>query len=176
MRNLVWAERVLSLFVDKCMASSIVGDLAERSGATFWFSVLGTAFAFFVEPVRANPFRIAVLVLGGWTAMQIGMSGIIPLTFHLPFLVAQEIFAWLIAAPLIGFLCAKLTRGRAMTSYFMLALAALATATFCSVFGHGSALALSFAQKNIVAAFLLVSVGAIRRASTLSRLHRMEYV
>jgi hypothetical protein len=69
MRDIKWAERLLSLFTSPDSAAGIVGDLSEergqRGGAWFWRQVLGTTFSLCRGTWFESPLMVLLLVVAG---------------------------------------------------------------------------------------------------------------
>ncbi len=69
MRDIRWAERLLSLFTSPDSAAGIVGDLSEerrqRGGAWFWRQVLGTTFSLCRGIWFESPLMVLLLVFAG---------------------------------------------------------------------------------------------------------------
>jgi hypothetical protein len=150
MPNVGLAESVLSLFTQPEIAASIAGDLAEEFAAKqFWLHVIRTALALCFQQFLSRPRRVVILVLTGFAATEIAVSGI---------LASGLILETLVEPLLIGILIAGLSRGRELT-----ALSSLILSITLGLFGARVPLVWHFLQWNILASIVFVCCGAFIR-------------
>jgi hypothetical protein len=155
MPNVGLAESVLSLFTQPEIAASIAGDLAEEFAAKqFWLHVIRTALALCFQQFLSRPRRVVILVLTGFAATEIAVSGI---------LASGLILETLVEPLLIGILIAGLSRGREMTVCALTALSSLILSITLGLFGARVRLVWHFLQWNILASIVFVCCGAFIR-------------
>ncbi len=136
MPNVAAAEWFLSLFTAPDRASAIAGDLAEQRGS-FWFNALRTAGALMLKSAAARPWRFFGVFLLGLVLRELALF-VPSILFRLGWvgLWKMVVTPWnRVVAPalmpaLIGYVVARLARGREIAACLAVAIFEFASVCF----------------------------------------------
>lgn len=184
MRDIKWAERLLSLFTSPDSAAGIVGDLSEERGQRgsmwFWRQVLGTMLSLCRGVLFESPLVVVPLVIAGYVLLQAIYLGIMYGELYLllngfqPTYVSSKVFISL-ATPLlywtgtllVGMALVAVAKRRGMVACAILAalvlLSSMRIAVYANVLPILSLITIWLIMSLGVSALLLLGGAMIRR-------------